>query len=190
MDSGDGVGAKNSKFVKQVTNSKDCTDFPVWNNCSCPALQLYVTQISEQINDLTGPQESADSAEMEEKLVAGFSNHLPSLPLQPSFPKISLDRHESDSTAGSVSSSEGVVRKREYDNPYFEPQYGFPTEDEDDEQEESYTPRFNQNLNGSRRVLLVSCPSVQHYWDFHLLPVVYCLFIPMPFAPEMYCWSL
>ncbi|XP_075281926.1 MAP kinase-activating death domain protein isoform X18 [Opisthocomus hoazin] len=111
---------------------------------------LYVTQISEQLNDLTGPQESADSAEMEEKLVAGFSNHLPSLPLQPSFPKISLDRRESDSTAGSMSSSEGVVRKREYDNPYFEPQYGFPTEDEDDEQEESYTPRFNQNLNGSR----------------------------------------
>ncbi|XP_051478444.1 MAP kinase-activating death domain protein isoform X17 [Apus apus] len=94
--------------------------------------------------------ESADSAEMEEKLVAGFSNHLPSLQLQPSFPKISLDRHESDSTAGSMSSSEAVVRKREYDNPYFEPQYGFPTEDEDDEQEESYTPRFNQNLNGSR----------------------------------------
>nr|XP_010308996.1 PREDICTED: MAP kinase-activating death domain protein isoform X7 [Balearica regulorum gibbericeps] len=44
--------------------------------------------------------ESADSAEMEEKLVAGFSNHLPSLPLQPSFPKISLDHRESDSTAG------------------------------------------------------------------------------------------
>ncbi|NXH69263.1 MADD protein, partial [Hydrobates tethys] len=98
--------------------------------------------------------ESADSAEMEEKLVAGFSNHLPSLSLQPSFPKISLDRRESDSAAGSMSSSEGVVRKREYDNPYFEPQYGFPTEDEDDEQEESYTPRFNQNLNGSRRKLL------------------------------------
>ncbi|XP_041894773.1 MAP kinase-activating death domain protein isoform X24 [Corvus kubaryi] len=111
---------------------------------------LYVTQTSEQINDLTGPQEAADSAEIEEKLAAGFSNHLSSLPLQPNFPKISLDRRESDITAGSMSSSEGVVRKREYDNPYFEPQYGFPTEDEDDEQEESYTPRFNQNLNGSR----------------------------------------
>ncbi|XP_063254497.1 MAP kinase-activating death domain protein isoform X2 [Prinia subflava] len=111
---------------------------------------LYVTQISEQINDLTGPQEAADSAEIEEKLAAGFSNHLSSLPLQASFPKISLDRRESDIAAGSMSSSEGVVRKREYDNPYFEPQYGFPTEDEDDEQEESYTPRFNQNLNGSR----------------------------------------
>ncbi|XP_017666393.1 PREDICTED: MAP kinase-activating death domain protein isoform X35 [Lepidothrix coronata] len=94
--------------------------------------------------------EAADSAEIEEKLAAGFSNHLPSLPLQPSFPKISLDRRESDIAAGSMSSSEGVVRKREYDNPYFEPQYGFPTEDEDDEQEESYTPRFDQNLNGSR----------------------------------------
>uniref|UniRef100_A0A8B9QHT8 MAP kinase-activating death domain protein n=1 Tax=Apteryx owenii TaxID=8824 RepID=A0A8B9QHT8_APTOW len=94
--------------------------------------------------------ESTDSAEMEEKIVAGFSNHLPSLPLQPSFPKMSLDRRESDSPAGSMSSAEGGVRKREYDNPYFEPQYGFPTEDEDDEQEESYTPRFNQNLDGSR----------------------------------------
>ncbi|KAL9850382.1 MAP kinase-activating death domain protein isoform 12-T14 [Geothlypis trichas] len=94
--------------------------------------------------------EAADSAEIEEKLAAGFSNHLSSLPLQPSFPKISLDRRESDIAAGSMSSSEGAVRKREYDNPYFEPQYGFPTEDEDDEQEESYTPRFNQNLNGSR----------------------------------------
>ncbi|NXI35521.1 MADD protein, partial [Galbula dea] len=94
--------------------------------------------------------ESADSAEIEEKLVAGFSNHLPSLPLQPSFPKISLDCRETSSTAGSMSSSEGVVRKQEYDNPYFEPQYGFPAEDEDDEQEESYTPRFNQNLSGSR----------------------------------------
>ncbi|XP_032919376.1 MAP kinase-activating death domain protein isoform X29 [Catharus ustulatus] len=94
--------------------------------------------------------EAADSAEIEEKLAAGFSNHLSSLPLQPNFPKISLDRRESDIAAGSLSSSEGVVRKREYDNPYFEPQYGFPTEDEDDEQEESYTPRFNQNLNGSR----------------------------------------
>ncbi|KAM9557685.1 MAP kinase-activating death domain protein isoform 12-T12 [Guaruba guarouba] len=111
---------------------------------------LYGTQVSEHINDLTGPQELADAAEMEEKLVAGFTNHLPSLSLQPSFPKISLDRRESDSAAGSMSSSEGAVRKREYDNPYFEPQYGFPTEDEDDEQEESYTPRFNQNLNGSR----------------------------------------
>ncbi|XP_033918518.1 MAP kinase-activating death domain protein [Melopsittacus undulatus] len=111
---------------------------------------LYGMQVSEQISDLTGPQESADAADMEEKLVAGFTNHLPSLSLQPSFPKISLDRRESDSAAGSMSSSEGVVRKREYDNPYFEPQYGFPTEDDDDEQEESYTPRFNQNLNGSR----------------------------------------
>ncbi|NWI98497.1 MADD protein, partial [Crypturellus undulatus] len=98
--------------------------------------------------------ESADTAEMEDKIVAGFSNHIPSLQLQPSFPKMSLDHRENDSPAGSMSSAEGVVRKREYDNPYFEPQYGFPTEDEDDEQEESYTPRFNQNVNGSRQKLL------------------------------------
>lgn len=151
---------------------------------------MYVTQISEQTNDLTGPQEAADSAEIEEKLAAGFSNHLSSLPLQPNFPKISLDRRESDIAAGSLSSSEGVVKKREYDNPYFEPQYGFPTEDEDDEQEESYTPRFNQNLNGSRRVLLVSCPSVQHFWGFCLLHVVEHSCTQMSLATEMYCRSL
>ncbi|XP_054627053.1 MAP kinase-activating death domain protein isoform X8 [Dunckerocampus dactyliophorus] len=45
-----------------------------------------------------------------------------------------------------------AIRKREYDNPYFEPQYGFPSEDDPDteEQVESYTPRFNQNLNGNK----------------------------------------
>ncbi|XP_077178523.1 MAP kinase-activating death domain protein isoform X8 [Paroedura picta] len=94
--------------------------------------------------------ESAESVDMEEKIVAGFSNHLPSLPLQPNFPKISIDRRESESPAISLSTVDGVVKKREYDNPYFEPQYGFPTEEDDDEQEESYTPRFNQNLSGSR----------------------------------------
>ncbi|XP_043406023.1 MAP kinase-activating death domain protein isoform X35 [Chelonia mydas] len=93
--------------------------------------------------------ESADSAEMEEKMIAEFSNHLPSLPLQPNFPKMNLERRESESPAGSMSSVEGMVKKREYDNPYFEPQYGFPTEEEDEE-EESYTPRFNQDLIGNR----------------------------------------
>ncbi|XP_015281894.1 PREDICTED: MAP kinase-activating death domain protein isoform X2 [Gekko japonicus] len=94
--------------------------------------------------------ESAESVDMEEKMVAGFSNHLSNLPLQPNFPKISVDRRESESPAISLSTVDGVVKKREYDNPYFEPQYGFPTEEEDDEQEESYTPRFNQNLSCSR----------------------------------------
>ncbi|XP_054827880.1 MAP kinase-activating death domain protein [Eublepharis macularius] len=94
--------------------------------------------------------ESAESVDMEEKMVAGFSNHLSSLPLQPNFPKISVDRRESESSGISLSTVDGVVKKREYDNPYFEPQYGFPTEEEEDEQEESYTPRFNQNLNGNR----------------------------------------
>ncbi|XP_078801194.1 MAP kinase-activating death domain protein isoform X37 [Oryzias latipes] len=43
-------------------------------------------------------------------------------------------------------------KKQEYDNPYFEPQYGFPSEDDPDaeEQVESYTPRFVQNLNGNK----------------------------------------
>uniref|UniRef100_A0A3B5QFQ8 MAP kinase-activating death domain protein n=1 Tax=Xiphophorus maculatus TaxID=8083 RepID=A0A3B5QFQ8_XIPMA len=46
---------------------------------------------------------------------------------------------------------DSVNKKQEYDNPYFEPQYGFPTEeDAEEEQVESYTPRFNQNLNGNK----------------------------------------
>ncbi|XP_037304888.2 MAP kinase-activating death domain protein isoform X5 [Pungitius pungitius] len=52
--------------------------------------------------------------------------------------------------AGGV--ADPVNKKQEYDNPYFEPQYGFPSEDDPDaeEQVESYTPRFNQNLNGNK----------------------------------------
>nr|XP_006135418.1 MAP kinase-activating death domain protein isoform X7 [Pelodiscus sinensis] len=106
-------------------------------------------------------QESADSAEMEEKMIAGFSNHLPSLPLQPNFPKMNLERREVESPAGSISTAEGMVKKREYDNPYFEPQYGFPTEEEDEEQEESYTPRFNQNLTGNRSQKLLRPSSLK-----------------------------
>ncbi|XP_053800372.1 MAP kinase-activating death domain protein isoform X3 [Vidua chalybeata] len=144
------MDSENSQENNQLRSSSSTTASSSPSTVIHGVNHLYVTQISEQINDLTGSQEAADSAEIEEKLAAGFSNHLSSLPLQSSFPKISLDRRESDIAVGSISSSEGVVRKREYDNPYFEPQYGFPTEDEDDEQEESYTPRFNQNLNGSR----------------------------------------
>ncbi|XP_068167255.1 MAP kinase-activating death domain protein isoform X4 [Antennarius striatus] len=46
-------------------------------------------------------------------------------------------------------------KNQEYDNPYFEPQYGFPTEDDADaeEQVESYTPRFNLNGNKAHRPL-------------------------------------
>lgn len=49
---------------------------------------------------------------------------------------------------------EPAGKKQDYDNPYFEPQYGFPSEDDPDveEQVESYTPRFNQNLNGNKCV--------------------------------------
>ncbi|XP_029438631.1 MAP kinase-activating death domain protein isoform X5 [Rhinatrema bivittatum] len=94
--------------------------------------------------------ESAEYAETEEKIAVGFPNQAPSLPVPPNFSKMSLERRESDSMSCSTSSMESVVKKREYDNPYFEPQYGFPTEEEEEEQEESYTPRFNQNLNGNR----------------------------------------
>ncbi|XP_028915349.1 MAP kinase-activating death domain protein isoform X7 [Ornithorhynchus anatinus] len=87
--------------------------------------------------------ESADSTEMDERTVAGFPNPLPTLP--PGFGKLSLEKREGESGV-----PEGLGRRRDYDNPYFEPQYGFPAEEDEDEQEESYTPRFNQNLSSSR----------------------------------------
>uniref|UniRef100_A0AAX7US35 MAP kinase-activating death domain protein n=1 Tax=Astatotilapia calliptera TaxID=8154 RepID=A0AAX7US35_ASTCA len=72
---------------------------------------------------------------------AALQNPVPGLANQP-FLRPAAD-------AGLV---EQANKKQEYDNPYFEPQYGFPSEDDPDaeEQVESYTPRFNQNLNGNK----------------------------------------
>ncbi|XP_059507933.1 MAP kinase-activating death domain protein isoform X5 [Stegostoma tigrinum] len=86
--------------------------------------------------------ESIDSTEAEEKTLT-FHNHISAVSIQ-AFAKASLERRENDGM------SDGPVRQRDYENPYFEPQYGFPTEDEDDEQGESYTPHFAQNMNDSR----------------------------------------
>ncbi|XP_058858690.1 MAP kinase-activating death domain protein-like isoform X18 [Acipenser ruthenus] len=94
--------------------------------------------------------ESSDSVDVEDKSGPGFQNHLPVMGMQQQFPKLSLERREGEGAPP----ADGLVKKREYDNPYFEPQYGFPTEEEDEdtagEQEESYTPRFNQNINGNK----------------------------------------
>ncbi|CAI9607025.1 unnamed protein product [Staurois parvus] len=88
-------------------------------------------------------QESADSAEPEEKVLGVLHNHLPTLP--PTFNRLAMERRESEASVGG-----GEARRREYDNPYFEPQYGFPPEEENEEREESYTPMFNQTVNGTR----------------------------------------
>uniref|UniRef100_UPI00398F69D4 MAP kinase-activating death domain protein n=1 Tax=Pristiophorus japonicus TaxID=55135 RepID=UPI00398F69D4 len=88
--------------------------------------------------------ESMDSAELDEKTLT-FHNHISAASIQ-AFAKASLERRESDGL------SEVPGRQRDYDNPYFEPQYGFPTEEGDgeDDQGESYTPNFAQNINGNR----------------------------------------
>ncbi|XP_058858686.1 MAP kinase-activating death domain protein-like isoform X13 [Acipenser ruthenus] len=90
--------------------------------------------------------ESSDSVDVEDKSGPGFQNHLPVMGMQQQFPKLSLERREGEGAPP----ADGLVKKREYDNPYFEPQYGFPTEEEDEdtagEQEESYTPRSQKPL--------------------------------------------
>lgn len=87
-------------------------------------------------------QEQTEAPEIEASASAALQNPVPGLGSQP-FLRPTAD-------AGLVDSTN---RKQEYDNPYFEPQYGFPTEeDTEEEQVESYTPRFNQNLNGNKYV--------------------------------------
>ncbi|XP_077142889.1 MAP kinase-activating death domain protein isoform X10 [Ranitomeya variabilis] len=87
-------------------------------------------------------QESADSTEPDEKVLGVLQNHLPAF--APTFNRLVMERRDSEASVG------GEARRREYDNPYFEPQYGFPPEEENEEREESYTPMFNQTVNGTR----------------------------------------
>ncbi|XP_072128215.1 MAP kinase-activating death domain protein isoform X3 [Mobula birostris] len=88
--------------------------------------------------------ESIDSVEADEKSLT-FHNHIAATSIQ-AFAKASLERRESDGL------SEVMGRQKDYDNPYFEPQYGFPTEEGEgeDDQGESYTPNFIQTINGNR----------------------------------------
>ncbi|XP_040895379.1 MAP kinase-activating death domain protein isoform X11 [Toxotes jaculatrix] len=85
--------------------------------------------------------EQGEAPEIEASASAALQNPVPGLASQP-FLRPAAD-------AGLV---DPANKKQEYDNPYFEPQYGFPSEDDPDaeEQVESYTPRFNQNLNGNK----------------------------------------
>ncbi|KAF6104622.1 MAP kinase activating death domain [Phyllostomus discolor] len=86
--------------------------------------------------------EPADPTEMGDKAaVGGIPKPPPAVP--PSAGRLNTDRRQAET-------GEGSVRRRAYDNPYFEPQYGFPPEEEDDDQGESYTPRFSQHGGGSR----------------------------------------
>lgn len=78
---------------------------------------------------------------MDDKAAVGVSKPLPSVP--PSIGKSNVDRRQAEI-------GEGSVRRRIYDNPYFEPQYGSPPEEDEDEQGESYTPRFSQHVSGNR----------------------------------------
>uniref|UniRef100_H3C4R6 MAP kinase-activating death domain protein n=1 Tax=Tetraodon nigroviridis TaxID=99883 RepID=H3C4R6_TETNG len=90
---------------------------------------------------IQGVNHESEAPEMEASASAALQNPVPALGSQP-FLRPAADPGLAD-PAG---------KKQEYDNPYFEPQYGFPSEDDPDveEQVESYTPRFNQNLNGNK----------------------------------------
>lgn len=90
---------------------------------------------------IQGVNHESEVPEIEASASAALSNPVPPMGSQP-FLRPAPD-------TGLV---DPANKKQEYDNPYFEPQYGFPSEDDPDaeEQVESYTPRFNQNLNGNK----------------------------------------
>uniref|UniRef100_A0A4W5KUF2 MAP kinase-activating death domain protein n=1 Tax=Hucho hucho TaxID=62062 RepID=A0A4W5KUF2_9TELE len=85
--------------------------------------------------------EQVEPVEMEALASAALQNPVPGLGAVP------FSRPPPDATPGGPANKKG-----EYDNPYFEPQYGFPAEEdpEAEDQEETYTHRFNQNLNGNK----------------------------------------
>uniref|UniRef100_A0A4X1VT48 MAP kinase-activating death domain protein n=1 Tax=Sus scrofa TaxID=9823 RepID=A0A4X1VT48_PIG len=89
--------------------------------------------------------EPADSVEMDNKAAVGISKPLATMP--PSIGKLNVDRHQAEI-------GEGSVRRRTYDSPHFEPQCGFPPEEDDDEQGESYTPRFSATVPSRAQRLL------------------------------------
>uniref|UniRef100_A0A3Q3WHQ9 MAP kinase-activating death domain protein n=1 Tax=Mola mola TaxID=94237 RepID=A0A3Q3WHQ9_MOLML len=90
---------------------------------------------------IQGVNHEPDAPEIEASASAALQNSVPALGSQPFL------RPPAD-----IGLLDQANKKQEYDNPYFEPQYGFPSEDDPDteEQVESYTPRFNQNLNGNK----------------------------------------
>ncbi|CAO2579887.1 MAP kinase-activating death domain protein, partial [Lemmus lemmus] len=85
--------------------------------------------------------EHADSTEMDDKATAGSCKSL--TPVPPSICKSTVDRRQTET-------GEGSVCQRAYGSPYFEPQYGFPPEEDEEEEGESYTPRFSQHVSGNR----------------------------------------
>ncbi|XP_072321265.1 MAP kinase-activating death domain protein [Eucyclogobius newberryi] len=92
--------------------------------------------------------EPGEPLEMEVSAGAALQNPAPI----PGLASQQFLRPQAAADGGGGGGGAADVKKPEYDNPYFEPQYGFPAEDdpEADEQVESYTPRFNQNLNGNK----------------------------------------
>ncbi|XP_052317920.1 MAP kinase-activating death domain protein isoform X4 [Oncorhynchus keta] len=96
--------------------------------------------------------EQAEPVEMEALASAALQNPVPGLGV-PTFSRPPPD-------AAPVGPAN---KKGEYDNPYFEPQYGFPAEEdpEAEDQEETYTPRFNQNLNGNKAQRLLRPSSLK-----------------------------
>uniref|UniRef100_W5KFS7 MAP kinase-activating death domain protein n=1 Tax=Astyanax mexicanus TaxID=7994 RepID=W5KFS7_ASTMX len=128
--------------------------------------QEYKEEGGERAPETEGPAEAADSQPLRSSSSTTASSS-PSTVIQGATEAVEL---EASATAALQNSVPGLVpppftrpvpeptpadlanKKREYDNPYFEPQYGFPAEEEADgeEQEESYTPRFNQNINGNK----------------------------------------
>ncbi|XP_053348521.1 MAP kinase-activating death domain protein isoform X10 [Clarias gariepinus] len=118
----------------ELEGSTEATDGQPHRSSSSTTASSSPSTIIQGVN-----HEPVEPVEIEASASAALQN--PGLCLPP-FTQSSPEPTPTDPTS----------KKREYDNPYFEPQYGFPADEEADseEQEESYTPRFHQNINGNK----------------------------------------
>ncbi|XP_053085242.1 MAP kinase-activating death domain protein isoform X11 [Pangasianodon hypophthalmus] len=120
----------------EIEGAAEATDGQPHRSSSSTTASSSPSTIIQGVN-----HEPTEPVEIEASASVALQSSVPGLCLPP-FTRTSPEPTPTDSTS----------KKREYDNPYFEPQYGFPAEEEADseEQEESYTPRFHQNINGNK----------------------------------------
>lgn len=112
--------------------------------CVAPSdLSAHLGKMITFQTDVLVFSQELEAPELEASASAALQNPLPALCSQPFL-----------RPAADAGLAEPAGKKQEYDNPYFEPQYGFPSEDDPDaeEQVETYTPRFNQNLSDNKCV--------------------------------------
>ncbi|XP_027418230.1 MAP kinase-activating death domain protein isoform X22 [Bos indicus x Bos taurus] len=136
------LGDASEVAIEELQNQKEAEE---------PGPDGESSQENPPLRSSPSTTEPVDSAETDDKAAGGVPKSVPTVP--PGMGKCSMDRHQTET-------GEGSVRQRASDSPCLQPQCGFPPE-EDDEQGESYTPRFSQHVSGHRAQKLLRPSSLK-----------------------------